>query len=104
MWRAYKGVIYYVFDQIPNLQNCFITLNKNLGGDRGPQTDKHLQPSTFTSQFFKKSRHLGFGVFIDIWSMMLSLHVLRAHTTGISRKQREGFILQQQNLCACSQL
>ncbi len=30
---------------------------------RGPQTDKHLPLSTFTGQF------LGFGVFIDIWSM-----------------------------------
>jgi hypothetical protein len=29
-------VIHYVFDQIPNLQNCFTTPNKNLGeeGDR----------------------------------------------------------------------
>ncbi len=40
------------------------------GGDRGPQTDKHLPSSTFAGQFFKKIRHLGFGVFVDIWSMM----------------------------------
>jgi hypothetical protein len=65
VWRAYTGVIHRVFGQILNLQNCFTTPNKNLGGDRGPQTDKHLPPSTFTDQ----SRHLGFGVFIDIWSM-----------------------------------
>ncbi len=39
------------------------------GGDRWPQTDKHMAPSTFTGQFFKKSRHLGFGVSIDILSM-----------------------------------
>jgi hypothetical protein len=38
-------------------------------GGEGPQIDKHLPPSTFTGQFFKKSRHLGLGVFIDIWSM-----------------------------------
>ncbi len=43
--------------------------NKNLGG-RGPQINKHLPPSTITGQFFKKSRHLGFDVFIDIWSMV----------------------------------
>ncbi len=30
----------------------------------------HLPPSPFTGQLFKKSRHLGFGVFIDIWSMV----------------------------------
>jgi hypothetical protein len=27
------GVIHYVFDQIQNLQNCFTTPNKNLGGE-----------------------------------------------------------------------
>jgi hypothetical protein len=64
---------YPVFDQIPNLQNCFTTPNKNLGGDGA--SDKHLPPSTFTSQFFKKSRHLGFGVFIDNWSMPRGLHI-----------------------------
>jgi hypothetical protein len=30
------------------------------GGDRGPQTDKHLPPSTFTGKFLRKA---------DIWSM-----------------------------------
>jgi hypothetical protein len=39
------------------------------GGDRGPHTDKHLPPSTFTGQFFKKRRHSGFGIFVDILSM-----------------------------------
>jgi hypothetical protein len=28
-----------------------------------------LPPSTFTGKFFKKSLHLGFGVFVDIWFM-----------------------------------
>ncbi len=28
VWRAYTRVIYCVFDQIPNLQNCFITQTK----------------------------------------------------------------------------
>ncbi len=41
------------------------------GGDRGPQSGKHLPPSTFTGHFFKKSRYLGFDVFIDIWSMLI---------------------------------
>jgi hypothetical protein len=36
VWRASTGVIHCVFDQIPNLQNCFTTPNKNLGGDRAP--------------------------------------------------------------------
>jgi hypothetical protein len=31
VWRATTGVIHCVFDQIPNLQNCFTTLqNKSL--------------------------------------------------------------------------
>jgi hypothetical protein len=25
--------VHCIFDQIPNLQNCFTTINKNLGGD-----------------------------------------------------------------------
>jgi hypothetical protein len=33
-----------------------------------PQPDKHLPPSTFTG-IVKKSQRLGFGVFIDIWSI-----------------------------------
>jgi hypothetical protein len=53
VWRAYTGVIHRVFDQIPNLENCFTTLNKNLGGE-GPQTDEHLPPSTFTAQFLRR--------------------------------------------------
>jgi hypothetical protein len=31
--RAATGVIQCVFDQIPSLQNCFTTPNKNLGGE-----------------------------------------------------------------------
>ncbi len=45
--------------------------NKNLGG-KEPQTDKHLPPSTFTGQFWRKAA-FGFGVFIDIWSKRYSL-------------------------------
>jgi hypothetical protein len=32
-WRAYTGVINYVFDQIPNLQKALPPPNKNLGGE-----------------------------------------------------------------------
>jgi hypothetical protein len=53
VWRATTGVIHCVFDQIPNLQNCFTTPNKNLGGE-GPQKDKHLPPNPFTGQFSRK--------------------------------------------------
>jgi hypothetical protein len=74
VWRAYAGVIHCIFDQIPNLQNCFTTSNKNLGGE-GASHKKHLLPSIFTGQFFIKSRHLGFDVFIDICSMYLGLGI-----------------------------
>jgi hypothetical protein len=37
----------------PNLQNCFTAPNKNLGGEE-PQTDKHLPPNPFSSQFLRK--------------------------------------------------
>ncbi len=44
---------------------CIHTVcNRGGGGDRGPQTDKHLPPSILTGQ------NLGFGVFIDIWFMV----------------------------------
>jgi hypothetical protein len=85
VWRAYTGVIHFVFDQISKLQNCFTTQNKNLGGKgglrqintcrqvpllincftalnknlgeegRGPLTDKHLPPITFTGQFLSNA-------------------------------------------------
>ncbi len=45
--RSYHSVS----DQIQNLQNCYTTPNKNLGG-KGPQTDKHLPQSPFTCVFF----------------------------------------------------
>ncbi len=32
VWRAYAGVTDCVFDQIPNIHNCFTTPNINLGG------------------------------------------------------------------------
>jgi hypothetical protein len=37
MWRAYTG-LNTVCDQIPNLQNCFTTPNKNLGGEGASDT------------------------------------------------------------------
>jgi hypothetical protein len=54
MWRAYTGVRHCVFDQIPNLKNCFSTINKNLGGE-GAQKEKHVPPSTYTGQFLRKA-------------------------------------------------
>jgi hypothetical protein len=62
VWRAYTEVIHCVYDQIPNLQNCVTTPNKNLGGE-GPQTDKHLPPSTFNGQFLRK------GSTLSVWCL-----------------------------------
>jgi hypothetical protein len=43
-----------LFDHIQNLQNCYTTTpNKNLGGEGGPQRDKHLPQSPFTGNFFE---------------------------------------------------
>ncbi len=64
MWRAYAGVIHFVFGQILNLQNKTKTWGKG-----GPQTDKPPAAKYIYWSIFKKSRQLGFGVFIDIWSM-----------------------------------
>ncbi len=68
MWRAHTEVLHCVFDQIPKLQNCFSTPNKNPEGegasDRGTPAAKYLYWS-----IFKKSRHLGFVAFIDIWCL-----------------------------------
>ncbi len=49
-----------------NLQNCFTTgtPNKNLEGDGGPQTYKHLPPSPFTGQFLRKAE-------IQDWSLLV---------------------------------
>ncbi len=54
--RGEDRVVWDVFEQILNLQNCFTTPNKNLGGE-GAQTDKHLPP--IKGQFLRKSHHLG---------------------------------------------
>ncbi len=51
-----------------NLQNCFTTQNKNLGG---PQTDKHLPQSPFTSQLFQITT---FG--IDFYQSNLSTSLI----------------------------
>ncbi len=65
MWRAYKEVIHCVFDQIQNLQNCFTTQRRG-GGLRQINTCRQVP---LLVNIFKKNRHLGFGVFMDIWSM-----------------------------------
>ncbi len=58
MWSASTGVIHCVFNVIPNLQNCFITSNKKLGGEGA--SDKYtLATKSFYRLIFKKSRYLG---------------------------------------------
>jgi hypothetical protein len=57
------------------------------GWDRRPETDKHLPPTLYWS-IFKKSRHLGFGVFIDILFMAAPLC-----TSSFSLCQIESFPL-----------
>jgi hypothetical protein len=47
VWRAYKGVIHCVFDQIPNLQKP-----RRGGGSRQINT---LPPGPFTGKFFRKA-------------------------------------------------
>jgi hypothetical protein len=58
VWRVYTGVTHCVFDQIPNLQNCFTTTNKNLGRERASDRLTPAAMSLYKS-IFKKSRHLG---------------------------------------------
>jgi hypothetical protein len=67
VWRASTGDIHRVFDQIPNIKNCFTTPNKNLGGV-GPQADKHLPPSPFPGQFLRKA-DIWDWIKLLIWSM-----------------------------------
>jgi hypothetical protein len=62
MWSASTGVIHCVFDQIPNLQNRFTTLNKNLGGEGA--SDRYTPAAQSLYRLvFKKRLPLGFGVF-----------------------------------------
>ena len=67
MWRAYTGVIHYVFDQIPS-QKLLTTPNKNPVGEGA---SNRLTPAAkyLYWSIFKKRRDLVFGVFIDIGSM-----------------------------------
>jgi hypothetical protein len=53
----------YVFDQIRNLQHCYTTTP---GGLRQINTGRQVP---LYRSIFKKSGHLGFSVFIVIWSM-----------------------------------
>ncbi len=57
VWRAYTGVIHYVFDQMSNLQyKIYLLPQTKTQEGRGPQTDNHLSPSTlyFSGQFLRK--------------------------------------------------
>ncbi len=66
MRRASAGAMNCVFDQIPNLQNCFTTLNQK---PRGPHTDKRLPPRPFTGQFLRKADIKDWSPLV-IWSML----------------------------------
>ncbi len=61
--------LYTVIVQILNLQNCFSTPNKNLGGEGASDRQSPAAKSLYRS-FLKKRRPLGFGVFIIILSML----------------------------------
>jgi hypothetical protein len=67
MWRAYIGERNTLCKFLARFRiyNIALPPQKNLG--RKGASDRYT-PSTFTS-IFKKSRHLGFGVFKDILSM-----------------------------------
>jgi hypothetical protein len=71
VWRPSTGVIHSVFDQIPNLQNCFTTPNKKPRSGGGLRQINTFRKIPLQVNFFriKKRRSLGFGVFIVIWSM-----------------------------------
>jgi hypothetical protein len=66
-WIAYTGVIHCVLDQIPNLQNCFIALNKKLGGE-GVSYRKTPAAKYLYWSIFKKSDILDLSLLV-IWSM-----------------------------------
>ncbi len=67
MWRGYTRVIHCVFDQIPNLQNCFTKPDKNLGVEGVSDRYTPAAMSLYRS-IFKKSVHLGLESLV-IWSM-----------------------------------
>ncbi len=52
---------------------CIHTMCSRGGGDRGPETEKIPAAKYLYRSIFKKSRHLGFGVFIDIWPMVTTM-------------------------------
>jgi hypothetical protein len=69
--------------QISNLQHCFTTPNKNLGEEEASDRLTPAAKSLYRT-ILKKRRHLGFGVFIVIWSMVLK------YTNSISMEVRAG--------------
>ncbi len=74
------GVLHFIFepDSEPTKLLYHPKQKPRREGGRA-QKDKYLPPSTFTGQL-KKSRHLGFGVFKDIWSM---IHINPDYTMNI---------------------
>ncbi len=69
VWRAFTGLIHWVFDQIPNLQNCFTTPNKTRRGRGLRQINTCRQVPLQVN--FKKSQHLGLE---SIFFLLVSVH------------------------------
>jgi hypothetical protein len=53
---------------------------------------------------FKKSRHLGFGVFIDIWSMTYCALVKYIGTRGWAEREDKGLGIEEEKGCGIAQL
>jgi hypothetical protein len=87
--RAYTGVIHCVFDQIPNLQNYFTTQINT------------CRQVTFQVKF-KKSRFLGFGIFVVIWSIVCLYECVPGHLSplccGVCRVKQAAQTCQHKNL------
>ncbi len=66
---VWSYTLQYVFEQIPNLQNCFTTPNKNLRGDGGLRQRNTSRKVPFLDNFSEKTT-FRFGVFIDIRSIL----------------------------------
>jgi hypothetical protein len=64
MWRAYTGVIHCAFDYSETTK--LLSYPKQNQGGEGASA---ICRQALYWSIFKKSRHLGFDVFIDIWSM-----------------------------------
>jgi hypothetical protein len=87
VWRAYTGVIHYIFDQMSNLKISLLLQTKTYEG-RGPQTNKHLSPSTFKVNF-EENITFRVGFFIDIWSMQSIKEICTIHCPQIPKNENK---------------